>query len=53
MQLGENFVLIARHGKILQKICGAAIQMATKRLPFPEGHLAFDFGCVDRNLSSL
>src|ERR1019366_4879559 len=30
MQLGENFVFAARHGEILQKISGAAIQITKK-----------------------
>jgi hypothetical protein len=32
--VGENFVLAARHGEILQKISGAAIQI-TKKAAFP------------------
>jgi hypothetical protein len=34
--MGENFVLAARHGEILQKISGAAIQIAKKRSSFPK-----------------
>jgi hypothetical protein len=41
MQLGENFVLTARHGEILQKISGAAIQITKKAAFVSEGRLAF------------
>jgi hypothetical protein len=39
-QTGKGFVLTARHGEILQKIGGAAIQIAKKEASVSKGRFA-------------